>query len=543
MTGRSKIIVGIGLAVAFAWLSAAQGQYPPGTIPPTPVPLRESPEPDLADPKKPGDLPDKFRPEVLTPKGVPNALANSGTAAGNSNDPPTPSVSIHVGAPAQVAIGSPLVYTITVENRSQASAHHVKVSNPLSANLQFNKSDPTPDENSTTMLTWKLGTLKPGDSRTIKLELAFKGDAADSIENVARVSFEHGQRVKTALQRPKLSVKKYSNQFAIENQPLSCRLVVENNGPLDVANIIVRESLGDGLEFADGDPAKKKAQIWTFERIKAGGKAEKTYTVTPTKTGELQSTIEASAERGVIAKEIWRVHAGQPPLKVAISGPDKVYLNYDATYQIKLQNTGTVALDNVAVAFTLAQGMQVMRSSQGGQGFKDRVQWSVGELRAGDIRNFAITIRAKNAGRVPNIATAYWRGPEQRATVDTDFMGATALQLSLRESKDPVAVGEKVVYTLVVHNRGTTPATGVQLLAQFPIDQFALVPEESDGKMDLKSRDILIGPLTIGPGKMQTKQITLRASRAGTATFHLEMSAKDLTSGNVVKEESTTVSP
>ena len=542
MTGRSKLIV--GLFVGFSWLSAALGQYPPSTIPPTQVPLRESAEPDFADPRKAQDLPDRLRPEILTPKGVPNAAISSGTTTSiASNDPPTPSVSIHVSAPVQAAIGSPLVYTITVENRSQAPAHHVKVTNPLNANLQFNKSDPSPDEHTPALLTWKFGTLKPGDSRTIKLELAFKGDAADSVENVARVSFEHGQKVRTALQRPKLSVKKLTNQFAVENQPMTCRLVVENNGPLDVVNVVVRETLDDGLEFDAADPARKKAQIWTFERIRAGGKEEKTYTVIPRKAGELTSTIEASGERGVIAKEVWRVHAGQPPLKVAIAGPDKVYLNYDATYKITLQNAGNIALDNVAVAFSLAQGMQVMRSSQGGQGFKDRVQWSVGELRAGDSRVFMITVRAKNAGRIPNIVTAYWRGPEQRASVETDFMGATALQLSLRESKDPVAVGEKVVYTLIVHNRGTSPAAGVQLLAQFPIDQFTLVPEESDGKMELKSRDILIGPLTIGPGKTLTKQVTLRATRAGTATFHLEMSARDLTSGNVVKEESTTVSP
>ncbi len=408
--------------------------------------------------------------------------------------------------------------------------------------MQFNKADPTPDEHTNSLLTWKFGTLKPGDTKTIKLELAFKGETAESIGNVARVSFEHGQRVTTLLQRPKLNVRKYSNQFAIENQPISCRLVVENPGPLDVANVIVRETLADGLEFDKPmSEAQKKTQIWTFERIKAGGKEEKTYTIIPQKSGDMQSTIEATGERGVIAKEIWRIHAGQPPLKLEVTGPDKTYLNYPATYQIKLSNTGTMALDNVAVAFSLSPGMQVERASQGGQGFKDRVQWSLGQVRSGDVRIFSITVRAKNPGRVPNIVTAYWRGPEQRASIDTEFMGATALQLSLRESKDPVAIGEKVVYTLAVRNRGTTTANDVRLLAQFPVTNFSLVPEESDGTMDLKTRDIVIGPLTIGPGKYVSKQITLKATRTGVATIHLEMLSRDLTSGNVVKEESTTI--
>src|SRR5262249_44106060 len=159
--------------------------------------------------------------------------------------------------------------TITVKNDSQASAHHVKVSNPITAALQFNSADPTPDEHTDKLLTWKLGTLKPGESRSIKLELAFKGDDADAVENVARVSFEHGQKVKTVLQRPKLTVRKLSNQYAVENQPIPCRLIVENNGPLDVVNVVVKETLEEGLEFDAAEPAGNKVREWKFERVRA----------------------------------------------------------------------------------------------------------------------------------------------------------------------------------------------------------------------------------------------------------------------------------
>jgi uncharacterized repeat protein (TIGR01451 family) len=538
MAQRTRIVIVLVWAVGLVSVDAALGQYPPGNIPPTRVP--QTPEPDLADPKHARELPERLRPEILTPMGAPTPLSGSVAAGQGPSDPPTPFVSIHVSAPGNVALGNPLAYTITVENKSQAPAHHVKVTNPLTPNLQFNNADPTPDERTDKMVSWKLGTLKPGETRTIKLELAFKGDSGDSVENVARVSFEHGQKVKTVLQRPKLSVKKLSHQYGVENQPVACRLVVENNGPLDVLNVTVTESLEDGLEFEAPEPAGKKQKVWKFERVKAGGKEERTYTVIPRKAGELQSNIEASGERGVIAKEIWRINAGKPPLKVEIKGPEKVYLNYPATYQFRVVNTGSVVLDNVAVAFSLAQGMTVERATPGGQAFKDRVQWPIGRMNAGDIRTYAITVRAKMAGRIPNIVTVLWRGPEERATAETEFLGAAALQLSLRESKDPVAVGEKVTYQLIVHNRGTSPAKDVKLAAQFPIDQFAFVANESDGKQNSK-QEVEIGPLLIPPGGTVTKQVVLKATRTGTAMFHVELISPDLTSGNVVKEESTTI--
>src|SRR5262249_29208648 len=145
---------------------------------------------------------------------------------------------------------------------------------------------------------------------------------------------------------------------------------------------------------------------------------------------------------------------------------------------------GSGELDNIAVAFSLTQGMSVERATPGGQAFKDRVQWPIGRLRPRELRYFAITVRAKSAGRIPNIVTVHWRGPELQATAETEFLGATALELSIRESKDPVAVGEKVTYALSIHNRGTMPVKDVTLLAQFPIDQFALVGNESDGKQN-----------------------------------------------------------
>ena len=528
--GGLASIVGV-FALYLTPCATAQNQQP--NIPPTRVPLQESGEPNLADPKRAGELPDHLRREILRPMGAAGIAA---PGAPVSSDPPTPVISIHVTAPGSVARGSPLEYTITVENKSQAAGHHVKVTNPLTPSLQFNKAEPPPDDHTNSLLTWKLGTLKPGETRTIKLELDFKGDEAEAVENVARVSFEHGQKVKTVLHKPKLSVKKFANQYALEKQAVLCVLEVKNEGALDVDNIVVAETLGEGLEFADG-----KKGTWQLPKVKAGATEVIKYSVTPTRAGLLNSTVEVSADRGVMAKDFWSVQVGPPPLKVEMTGPDKLYLNYPATYQFKVSNSGTTPLDSVSVSFALAQGMRVERATQGGQASKDHVQWPLGRLDAGKTMTFSITVRSQEARRVPQIVTARWRGPEQRAEVWTEFLGASALHLAVKESKNPVAVGEKIVYSITVQNRGTSPAKSVRLTAQFPIEQFTLLKDESDGKVQLATNDVAIDAFAVPAGGTVTKQVALKATRAGAATFHVEMSSPDLTAGNVIKESSATI--
>ena len=107
-------------------------------------------------------------------------------------------------------------------------------------------------------------------------------------------------------------------------------------------------------------------------------------------------------------------------------------------------------------------------------------------------------------------------------------------------------IGEKVRYTLTVTNRGTAAAKDVKLVASFPVTQFALDSDGSDGKTvasttaGVKLQEI--GPLTIPPKGTVTKTITLKATGAGKAIFHVEMeSPEHLPGGNVTREEPTTI--
>jgi uncharacterized repeat protein (TIGR01451 family) len=470
MTRHPGVFAGlIGLAMLMA-LQTATGQFPRQNAPPTPLP--QTVEPELADPRtKPNtELSDKARQAIIG-----SAPSARGTAAAPTvaPDPPTPLVSIHVAAPASASAGADVEYTIVVENKSQAPAHHVKVSNPIPAGTQLvaDKADPLPTETDAKHIAWEVGSLKPGESRTLRVTFRPLQEGLEAIENTARVQFEHGQRVRTTLKRPQLVLKKTSVKHALEGSPIACTLTVENTGDVEVVNIEVHDALEDGLHFEAEAEADRRSPVksWTIPALGPKQSKEFTYNVVGQKAGALTSHIIAKADRGVLTSFDWTINVGPSPVTVKITGPKQIYLNYPATYQISVYYKGADPLDNVVLTVPLLKGMKIVRASTGSQTFKDRVQWPLPKLSAGQTRTIGITVEMANAGTAPVSAQVLWHGPTQIDEVTTEFLGAVALHLQLQQSNNPVRVGEKVRYALTVTNNGTATAKGVKLIVTFPV--------------------------------------------------------------------------
>jgi uncharacterized repeat protein (TIGR01451 family) len=195
-------------------------------------------------------------------------------------------ISIHVSAPAGASAGSDVEYKILVENRSQAEAHHVRVTATKPDGVQLLPIDPaTPDEDSTRWLAWRLGTMKPGDRRLIKVAARPIKGGLTEIDFVARVHFEHGQKVRTVLHRPQIAVRKISPQFALEDQDVPCRLIVENTGVVDLVNVEVRDVLGEGLVLVENGQPRGSEFVQKIDILAPKQSREIAYTVRTQRRG------------------------------------------------------------------------------------------------------------------------------------------------------------------------------------------------------------------------------------------------------------------
>jgi uncharacterized repeat protein (TIGR01451 family) len=280
MSGRMwvSVVVSFTLTAFVAAWAVAQSPY----IPPTRIP--QSDEPPLANPKEAPNTPLPKLPNTGMPfQGSPNAAPSpfprpTTPAARPSNDPPPPVVSIHVRAPATVALGKDVEYKLIVENTSTASAHHVLVTNAVPKNATFVSADPEPEDKAAPMLRWQLGSLAAGARKEIKLILRPSGDG--DVNNIARVQFEHGEQVMTKLQRPQLKVQRFGPSHTHESDAMTYRIVIENTGVVEVKNIVLTDQLDEGLDHEGNVAGSQRQRVWpAIESLPPGKKQEISYTV------------------------------------------------------------------------------------------------------------------------------------------------------------------------------------------------------------------------------------------------------------------------
>lgn len=169
-----------------------------------------------------------------------------------------------------------------------------------------------------------------------------------------------------------------------------------------------------------------------------------------------------------------------------------VVLGDPLTYTIALRNNGPDEATNVVMNDTLPAGTGFV-SADVSQGscvwLGGTVACSLGSLSAGQMETVTIAMTA------PGITSTIWNtavaGGSQAdpnlsnnsKTAETRIVGLTPdLAISVSDSADPVPVGQSFVYTLLISNNGTVPATRVAVVDTLPAGTTFVSATASQGR-------------------------------------------------------------
>ena len=217
-----------------------------------------------------------------------------------------------------VATGEKITYTLSVRNPYTRPLTNVVISDPVPAHTDFVKAS----ENGTVAgaagtqtVTWNLGTLQPGETRTLTMETVVSARAVDGeeLKNIFKlVSTElpapvASNEVKTPVWSARLViVKEVSAKVATYGDRLTYTLRIRNLSPTtDIVDAIITDNPAVGLEYIAGtttlagaaydDPTLTDGSLkWPVAVIPANGEILLTYDtrVTPQATGTLINTVE-----------------------------------------------------------------------------------------------------------------------------------------------------------------------------------------------------------------------------------------------------------
>lgn len=540
----------------------------------------QSAEPPFADDVTPAEAKGRFDPDepsdirrvqnvvpagpVELPRSLPGDLTGQPTiipAAGAeviapAGELPTPLVTLNVEGSDVAPSGQAVIYKLHVRNVSRAKAHNVVVRVIPPKNADKIKADPPPtsDEAET---RWELKMMEPGQSRVIELAYRPKADV-EEVKLQARVQFDFGRGMITKVAVPTLSVKKDGPEKMVVGDTSTYRITVTNSGKVTVKDIEVKEFLNQGLAYEDRelsrgttdgrlmstiDP-KRGERTWTIPSLAPGQSKTLDYTVKARTAGRVGSDVHVTAP-GVAPKQAgFDTEVMTATLSIAATGPsaEKGIVGQAAGYRVLVENKGTADLKNVVVRCLYPPDMRPTKATNGGQPFRDSVQWNFPELKSGESKELNLGLVTSTPGtRTIQFAVRADKGSEQKTSVRTTFAGVPSVNWDT-DVPGTVSAGKTMSYRVTVSNTGTAGARDTQLRVDLPpnVDLVRTTPDAGTGTGP-NSKMIIFPKYEIPPGKKTTFVIEVRARQAGEARVVFQLSGEGVGPEPVEHRKTTTI--
>jgi uncharacterized repeat protein (TIGR01451 family) len=452
----------------------------PSTQSTTPMPqVKEESSPAPAEPGNDSAILQKYRnhekertPPLLGNPGEPGPVAQRATPAPVSAQstvgpavmgPQTPTVHLEKIGPATLNAGKPLAYEIVAHNTGTVPVFNVVVEEQIPAGARLLRADPQPLLRDG-LLIWNLGALEAGAERRIKLEVQPPGEG--DLVSRANLTFSAASSLQTRITRPQLKLTKSGPETVQVGQPAPFQLQVTNIGTGPANGVVVRDHLPPGLRHEHG--VEIEANIGT---LAPGETRTISLETLATKAGHCVNEAVATGDDGLQASAQAAVTVTEPALVLHKNGPKKLFLGRAGNFEMEVANPGTASATNVQVTDSLPPELEFVSATEGGsyEPTTRKVTWNLGTLTPGQKRAFSVKLLAKGKGDPVNQAQAQADGGlEGKAGAGLHIEGVPALMLEVVDLEDPVEVGAETIYEIRVINQGTSPTTGLQIIATVP---------------------------------------------------------------------------
>ncbi len=225
-----------------------------------------------------------------------------------------------------------------------------------------------------------IGTLAPGEVR--RQVLRMRAVSPGVIQNTIRLTGDDGladeSTATVQVIAPDLKVELEGPSRRFLERQATYQLNLANVGTADATNVEIVVQLDRGFTFVSTDnegqyDPSQHVVHWSLAQLPAGGSGSVPLTLLPVEAGEQAITIDARADLGVVAKNERRMTVeGFAELSFAITNPGgPIELGSETSYEIRVNNTGSMPDSNVRVQLQLPPGLELV-STDGDAGTDGR---------------------------------------------------------------------------------------------------------------------------------------------------------------------------
>ena len=272
--------------------------------------------------------------------------------------------------------------------------------------------------------------------------------------------------------------------------------------------------------------------------LRPGESKEAVLKVTAKKRGTFINRVSATGDHGLSASASAKTVVREPVLVVTKAGPKTRFIGRPTMFTITVANKGDGEAPNAKLVDTISANAKFVSASHGGRFAAGKVTWDLGDLKVNQSKSVTLTLipQAKGAIRTTALATAHCT----TATAEgmTVIKGIPAILLEVIDIDDPVEVGAKTTYEIVVTNQGSADGTNIVIEATLPPEE-QFVSADGPTKESVVGKSVKFAPLArLAPKAKATFKVHVKGMKTGDVRFAIKLTS-DQMSSPVTETEST----
>ncbi len=466
-----------------------------------------------------------------------------------------------------VGVGGRATYTLAVTNNGPLDVTGVEVDDDLPTGFTLattgNPTSIVSNVTATRDFIWNVGNLANGQTATVNVivDVASTFTPASNVINTATIAVARltgftdtvatnntATAAVTVEPRFDLRIVKDDTRTSVTTgQTYAYTIAVDNAGPSPATNVVVTDVLPAGLQFVsavDGSnatigSANGQTYTATIPTLASGQTVTITLTVRvrSSATGDVVNTATVTANNAATQETGTRPNSATDTdtltrtvtYNVTKTGPTAAVLaNTAFTYTVIAFNSGTADAPNVLFSDPLPAGVTFNSGTftvngtgtTGSVTFNstnNRLEANLGTLLAGGTAttNHAtitlnVTAAATATGSLANTATISGPdGPNATSTATITVNPNFDLTVTKTDNSTTAALGQNLVYTIVVTNNGPSPASAITVTDTLPTTQLTFVSANSTAGTFTNNNGTVSGTIaTLAAGASATVTVT-----------------------------------
>jgi hypothetical protein len=439
-------------------------------------------------------------------------------------------------APEELLVGKPAVIFIRLANPGDAPVHQVEIRDWVPRGTRLLATRPQAQISPDGRLVWRVGTLAPGQELSVEMEVMPLEEG--EVGSVAEVAFAAEAGARSKVTKPELELRVLAPEHVLIGSPADLALRVSNPGTGPASKVVVEAYLPQGLTHPAGS-----AIMYEVGPLAAGESRELLLSLQTKEPGSHTCRLVAHGEPNLRVVTEVPIDVTSPALELTFTGSRRRFLDRQGVVELTVANRGTAPARNVRLAVTLPPGLEFVSANNQGifEPTTRRVRWQLEELPIAEAGTVRLILQPRQLGRFELQATAEAdRASAAEAVLPLEVEGIAALQFQVRDTADPVALGQETSYEIRLVNQGSKEATGVRVVISVPP---GIRPLQAEGPTRhlLDGGRVVFDPMPqLGPKVEVVYRLAVQAIRPGDQRIRVEVTSDDLRTP-IVKEENTNV--